>query len=165
MLEVFVFLVVVIEIQVAHLVEAAGELAPGTLPLDISSLSAGPSQTGTSTGARASVDWAADLTRAFGPGLSLCVLGLFGEVEEMGALHAVPVAIGDVVEADAVGMVGGIAAVAKQEDVFSLGRVADGTRVGLFLFLLRVLAKPLLNIELGDLLLVFDRVRGNSRAC
>jgi len=32
------------------------------------------------------------------------------------------------------------------------------------LFLLRVLAEPVLDIKLGDLLLVFDRVRGNGSA-
>ncbi len=162
MLEILVLLVVVIEIQVAHLVETTGELAPCTLPLDISGLPADSSQTGTGADASApmiSSNRASDLARALGSGLCLGVLGLFGQVEEMGALHAVPVAIGYVVETNTVGMIGCIAAITQQKDVFSLGRIADGAGVGFLLFLLRVLTKPLLDIELGNLLLVLDRVR------
>lgn len=42
MFEVLVLFVMVVEVQVAHLVEATGELAPSALPLDIPSLPASP---------------------------------------------------------------------------------------------------------------------------
>lgn len=93
------------------------------------------------------------------------VLGLFGEVEEVGAFHAIPIAIGNVVETNTVGVVGRIATVTQQEYIFSFGRIADGTGVGFVVFLLRVLTEPLLDIKLGDLFLVFDRIRRNGGAC
>jgi hypothetical protein len=83
----------------------------------------------------------------------------------MGTFHAEPVAFGDVVEADAVRMVGCIAAVAKQEDVLSLCRVADGAWVGFFFLFFRVLSEPLLHIKLGNLLFVLDFVGRNGDAC
>lgn len=42
-LQVLVFVIVIIEVQVAHLIESTRELAPGTLPLCIASLAASTS--------------------------------------------------------------------------------------------------------------------------
>jgi hypothetical protein len=47
-LEVFVFVVVIIEIELAHLVEATGELPPGALPLDVARLAACPPEASSS---------------------------------------------------------------------------------------------------------------------
>ena len=83
----------------------------------------------------------------------------------MGTFHAEPVTLGDVVEADAVRVVGCIAAVAEEEDILSLCRVADGAWIGFFFLFFWVLPKPLLHIELGNLLFVLDFVGGNGDAC
>lgn len=83
----------------------------------------------------------------------------------MGTFHAIPVTIWDMFKADAMRVVGGVAAVTQQQDILPLGRVAYGARVALLLLLLcYIFAKPLLDIELGDLFLVLDIVRGNSSA-
>jgi hypothetical protein len=62
-------------------------------------------------------------------------------------------------------MVCSIAAVAEQEDVLTFGRVADRARVALFFFGLGVVAKPLLNVELGHLFLVLNTVGGHGGTC
>lgn len=56
------------------------------------------------------------------------------------------------------GVVGSIAAIAQQQYVFPLPRVADWAGIAFFLVFLRILAKPLLCIEFGNLFLVFDFV-------
>lgn len=170
-LEVLVLIVVVVEVDVAHLEDAARELAPGTLPLCVASLSTSPPPTFARADVQAAMlagDGPADLPRARLGGFGLDglggVLGLFGEVKQMGALHAVPVAIGDLVEADAVGVVGGIAAIAEQQYIFSLGGIADGAGICLFVFLFGIFAQPLLDVEFGHLLLVLNGVGGYSGA-
>jgi len=56
-------------------------------------------------------------------------------------------------------MVGGIATIAEKQYVLSFGRVAYGAGVaGLVFVRLGVLSLPLLDIELGHLLLVLDIV-------
>lgn len=82
----------------------------------------------------------------------------------MSTFHAIPGTLGDVIEADAVRVVGCITAIAKQEDVFSLCRVADGAWVGFFLLFFGVLPEPLLYIEFGNLLFILDVVGGNGDA-
>lgn len=82
----------------------------------------------------------------------------------MDTLHAVPVAIRDVIEPNAVSMVGCIAAVAKEQDVLSFGRVAYGAWITFFFVGIGVLGLPLLDVELGHLLLILDIVRGNRGA-
>jgi hypothetical protein len=76
----------------------------------------------------------------------------------MGTFHAIPSTLRDVIDTDAVRVVGCIAAIAKQEDVLSFCRVADGAWIGLLLLFIRVLPKPLLHVKLGNLFLIFDVV-------
>jgi hypothetical protein len=59
-------------------------------------------------------------------------------------------------------MISGVATVAKQKYVFLLSRVTNGAWIALFWLFFCILAQPLLNIELGDLFLVFDFVLGNG---
>lgn len=86
-------------------------------------------------------------------------------LEQMSTFHAIPGTLRDIVETDAVRVVGCVTAIAKQEDVFSLCRVADGAWVGFFLLFFRVLPEPLLHIEFGNLLFILDVVGGNGDAC
>lgn len=158
--EILILFVVVVEVEVAHLVETTRELAPRTLPLCIASLPASPAQTRTGTDVPAAVlasHWSANLSGTrlgFGIDRLGAVLGFFRELKQVGALHAVPVAIRNAVEADAVGVIGSIAAIAQQQNIFSFGRIADGAGIRFLLFLFGILAKPLLDVELGHLLLV-----------
>ena len=93
------------------------------------------------------------------------IWSVLSEIKEVGAFHAVPVTIGYMVEPYAVGVVGGIAAVAQKQNVLSFRRVADGTRIALLFFLFnQILAKPLLDIKLGDLFLLLDRICGYGGA-
>lgn len=166
LLQVVIFVIVVVEVEVAHFVEAARELAPGALPLCVTGLPTGSPQ----ALPRPHVE-ASHLSRVgtlhmlrprrdglgFGVG---AVGGVLSEAEQVSTFHAVPVAVRDTIETDAMSMIGSIAAIAQEQDIFPLGRVAYGTRVG-FLFLLRgVVAKPSLDVELGDLLLVLDTICG-----
>lgn len=143
LLELFVFVVMVVQVQFAHLVKAPRELAPGALPLDVASLSASPSEAfprSNVVSADISRIWASDMLRTR---RSLANLGgwrFIHELEEMGTLHAVPVAVGNALETDAVGMVCSIAAIAQEEDIFTLGGVADRARVALFFFFFGVIA-------------------------
>ena len=63
------------------------------------------------------------------------------------------------------GVVGCIATIAEQQNVLALRRVAYGARVILLLLFLDIFPEPLLEIEFGDLFLVFDVVGGNCGAC
>lgn len=167
LLELLVFFVEVIEVHIAQIVEPTHELAPGALPLDIPGLSAGPPQASacphveTTVVARVRSGGVAR-TSCSRPGLGRS--GLICKLEQVAALHAVPVTIGHVIQADAVGVVGGIAAIAEQENIFPVRGVAYRARVSLFRLLLHVLAQPLLEIEFGYLLLVFDVVLRNRSA-
>ena len=138
-----VLLVEVVEINVAQIIEATDELTPSSLPFGISGLPASSAKART----RSNVI-AADVSRvrsvgalgAHRPRASVCrVARLICEIKEVTALHTVPVTIWDAVEPYAIGVVGCIAAIAQQEDILSLCRVADGTRVVLLRLLLDVL--------------------------
>ena len=167
LLELLVFFIEVIEVYIAQVVEPTHELAPGALPLDISCLSAGPPEAsacphvGTTVVARVRPGDVAR-TSCSRPGLDGS--GLICKLEQVAALHAVPVTVGNVIQADAVGVVGGIAAVAEQEDILPVRGVAYRARMSLLRLLLHVLAQPLLEIKLGYLLLVFDIVLRNRSA-
>lgn len=73
----------------------------------------------------------------------------------LGAFHAKPVPTRNTVEAYAIGMIGRIAVITEQKDIFFVGTTAYGTwsRV---LFLFWILVEPGLGIEFGDLFLVLD---------
>jgi hypothetical protein len=169
LLKLLILIIVVVEVQVAHLVEATRKLAPGALPLSISSLTAGPSHafsSSNSVSAHISWIWASDRCGTRGPISLLGKLWLILELEKMGTFHAVPCAVGDCIETNAVGVIGGIAAVAKEEDIFPLCRVADRARIALFLLLLLgIIAQPLGHVEFGDLLLVLDFVFRDGCSC
>jgi hypothetical protein len=168
LLEVLVFVVEIVKVELAHLIEASRELTPGALPFSISRLAAGSPLASTRANATAgftssgSSDLTARRRARRGSGTGSSRLGV--ELEEVRALHAVPVTSGNIVEANAVGVVGSIAAIAQQQHVFPLPRVADWTGIAIFLIFLGVLAKPLLCIEFGNLFLVFDFVCGNGGA-
>lgn len=86
-------------------------------------------------------------------------------MEKVRTLHAIPVAIGDVIEADTTGVVRGIAAVTQEQDVLTLRRIAYGARVPcLLLCLVGIIAQPLMDVELGNLFLVLDIVSRDGGA-
>jgi len=98
LLEVLV-IVVVIEIKLAHLEESSGKLAPGALPLDVACLSAGPPQAlPGSDVVTANVPCIGPANAHRGrPSTEPRSFGLIVQLEQMGTLHAVPVALGDVI--------------------------------------------------------------------
>lgn len=167
--EVLILIVVIVEIQVTHLIEATGELPPSSLPLDVACLTPGPPES------RPCSDViTAGVPRHRSPDgpwtrrgwATARVLGSVGELKEMGTFHAVPVALGDVLEADATGVVRGIAAITEEQDVFTLGGVAYGAGSALVLFFrFGVFTEPLLEVKLGHLFLVLDVVDRNGGAC
>ena len=141
LLHIFVLIVVVVKIQLGHLIESARELAPNALPLFVACLTPGPSQTcpgtdiETTSGARVRPPcWLG--SRAS----NALNIGILRELEEVGTLHAVPVAFGNLLQTNAVGVVGGVAAIAEQEDILTVGRVANGAWVALFFLDVRVVA-------------------------
>lgn len=85
-------------------------------------------------------------------------------------LHAVPRTRGYAIEANAVGMVCRIAAIAEEENVLSVGKIAYGAGDALFLFFgviviaVGVLSRPAMGVELGNLFLIFDFVGRNKLA-
>lgn len=73
---------------------------------------------------------------------------------------------GNIVEADAVGMVRSIAGIAQEEDVLSIRQVANGAWPrGLLLFFTRVVYEPCLEVELLRLFPILDLVRRKERSC
>ena len=170
LLQILILIVVIIEIKLAHLKEAARKLAPSALPLRITSLAASPPQTLTSSNIVAPNFARMGASNVSRPRRRRHIMVLLWPIvcklEQMSTLHAVPVAIRNVVESDTMCMVGSIAAVTQEQDIFSFGRVANGAWVALFLiFLGYILAQPGLDVELGHLFLVLNIVCRNCGAC
>lgn len=166
LLEFLDFIVSVIEVEIAEIIDVAGELLPRTLPFKVALLPPGPPET-------CSGAWLVPATARLRPRRTgrgrphlilvlLLILVLVGELKEIAALYAVPVTIWDVVQTQTVCVVVRIAAVAEEQDVLPLRGIANRAWARFLLLFLDVLAQPLLKVELGNLFLVLDVVRGNG---
>ena len=157
----------VVEIDVAEIVDSIGELLPCTLPLDVASLPPRPPKTfpgAHMVSAPLARLWPRCRRRRDNLHIVVFLSLLVRLPKEILALYAVPVALRNAGEAQAECVVGGVAAVAEEQDLFPLCAVAHGARPRVLLLLLNVLAEPLLEVELGHLFLVLDVVRGDSGA-
>lgn len=125
LLEIFVLIVVIVEVQVAHLVEATRKLAPRTLPLEISCLAAGSPL----TSPRSDVITTVLASSRPADGLR----GALSKLEQVSTFHAVPVAFWSVLQADTVSVVRRIATIAKKKNFLVFRAVADWTRIALLL--------------------------------
>lgn len=90
---------------------------------------------------------------------------LYALAELICTFHAEPGPVGNVLQADAVGMIRRIAPIAQKKDVFMFRGVADWTRSGRLLLFLGVLVQPSEGVELGNLFLVLDFVGGQEVSC
>lgn len=121
----------VVEVDAQGIPDPTSYLAPCPLPLIRPSSLSGPSHAGLGT-------WeeARSVRGSGGRGLrSCCHLG----TQVINTFHAEPGTMGDAVEADAVCMVRGIAAIAEEEKVFLVRSVADRAWCVIQLFLLWIL--------------------------
>lgn len=130
--------------------DMARELAPCTEPLI--SASSGPfiphARLGTWEELVTTASASASGTRGQGAEL------LKGNPIPVCTFHAEPGALRNFFQADAVGVIRGIAAIAQEQDVLMICGVADWTRCNFLLFL-GILVQPCKGIELGHLFLVF----------
>lgn len=84
-----------------------------------------------------------------------------GDTVAVCTLHAEPRTLGDLVQADAVGMIWRVTAVTQEQNVLMIGSVANWTWCRFLLFL-GVLVEPCEWIELGNLFLVFNGIFGQK---
>lgn len=138
------------------------ELAPGTKPLVCSS--SGPLSAHAGLGAREETAAAASISAPTGCARHNVAELLYGNTVPIYTLHAEPGTLGDLVQADAVGMIGYITPLTQEQHILVIGSIADRTRSDCLLFL-RILVQPCKGIELGDLFLVFDFVCGQKGSC
>lgn len=87
-----------------------------------------------------------------------------GIAQRVHAFHAEPGALGNALQADAVCVVGCVAAIAKQQNLLVVGEVADWARCSDLVVQNFRLFEPWLGVELGDLFFVLDGVGGEQCA-
>jgi len=149
---------VVVQVEVDQVEDAACDLAPGTLPSVRASTAPHPPHGRPSPREKVvSRSRPRSSTRTAPRGGDSRYGNLDVGIDQVCALHAEPGAVGDPVEADAVCVVGGVAAVTEQEDVLLVGFAAD--RTWYCLLFLDAFVEPFLRVELGNLFAILDLVR------
>jgi hypothetical protein len=117
LLEVLVLVIMIVKIKITHLVETTRELAPSALPLRIASLAACSPETLASPDMMAAdFAWVRTLNSLRSRRFRLSVSPpwpIFGELKQVSTFHAIPITVRDVIESDAMRVVGSIAAIAK----------------------------------------------------